>query len=605
MTQSDVRPVAAIAIGLIGAVLWAVFLAVPHIRGTASPLDTAEAQSMDIRQSLLGSLQTSEEVVIVAIDDATFAARGEEIKDNRQLLAKVIRSIQQSGARALAMDVLLADPGTPSSDAELAAALSSMPATIAAAASFETGSEGQGSAEASGILWPQQIFRDAAQAGLVNLSTDAGGTPRYAPLLFTLEGTVYPSLVLLAATAVSSEQVAVRSDHLLIGGRRVPLDAGANLPLRYIGPASTVPTLSARPLLSGQMGDQLSGKLVVLGFTASAMGDRFPTPFDDSLPGVEVIATSIGQLLGGPTLRRDTQVRWLDGAHAVTLAGVATGLIVALPLATGAPAAVFLLLVSMVGVLIFFASGLWLSAALPLAAAGPPIAVAGAWRYARERRLAQRSERAVQNLRRFQSPSLARKIQDDPRYLSQPVEQHLIIFFIDLSGFTGLSQRLGADGTQSLLKTFHTLIADVVVAQGGSVFNFMGDGALAVFGLEEDAAVPPADAALEAAFDLTDAIAAQRVSELPDVRLGCRIGLHAGLATLSRLGAENHQQVTVTGDNVNLSSRLMEVAKTEKATVVASHAFSEALQSQPRRPPVRKIEAPIRGRAGTVNVLVW
>ena len=605
MKRADGRRWIGIVAGLTGALLWSATLALPHLSGRATQIDGLEATLVDLRLSFFGPKPASDAVVIVAIDDATLAAPKAQAMDGRERLARLIENIAVSGARALAIDVLFSDQMGADSDAALVEALGALPTVIAAAANFDPTSTENTADDSPSFLWPQSMFQDVAQAGLVNLSTDMDGTPRYAPLLLAADGALYPSLSLLAAISYAGITPSFAEDHVSFGTRRIPLDAGFNMPLRLLGPAGTVPTYSAQGLLDGPMANELTDKMVVLGFTASAMGDRFSTPFDDSTPGVEIIATVISQLLDGPTLRRDAGLRKWDAGLAIGVTLLCTLLVLVLPLSIGVPASVAVLGATMIGIWGLFAAGLWMSAALPLAAALPPMLVAGVVRYARERRGAAASERAVDALKRFHSPALATRIAEDPSYLAEPVTRDLVIFFVDLTAFTALSQQLGQDGTQTLLKTFHAQIAETVEAEGGSVFNYMGDGALAIFGLEPDAKRPPADGALSAAFALVDAVSAPSIAEGSGAPLGCRIGLHAGPAILSRLGASSHQQVTATGDTVNLASRLMEVAKDEKAVIVASRDVMDALAQPPARVAARTLTVPIRGRAGTVEVVVW
>lgn len=600
MTPGNTRPRGLFLTVLAVSVLWVAYFTVPHMAGRGGVIDGLEFRLVDLRYTLAGPRSAVADVVIVAIDDETLATDSLGQEGGRIRLEKLISSIAQSGARALALDVLLADRGDPAEDAALARALSELPSAIAAAALF--GADGS---DPNNLIWPQPNFTESAQVGLVNLSTDARRTPRYAPLLFYIDEEWMPSLALVSTLAFSGEKAVFSETHLTIGNRRIPLDEGLNMPLRFVGPAGSIPTYSASTFLDGSKPSDLSGKLVVLGFSASAMGDRFVTPFDDSTPGVEIIATTISQLIGGATLRRDGQVRKWDTVHAAILTLLCVLLILVCPLSRGIPAALVLLVLSMISVTVFFANGLWLSAALPLTAAMPPMLVAGVARYTRERKLAKHSERTLASLRRFHSPALTARIESDPEYLANPLEQELVVLFVDLTGFTGLSQQLGSTGTRNLLRHFHRLTAEAVETNGGSVFNYMGDGALAVFGLEEIDFEAPAESALDAAFDLVKTLSQQKLDDLPNADLRCRIGLHAGFATLSRLGADSHQQVTVTGDNVNLASRLMEVAKAENAVIVASEKFTDALR-EPKKPGLaRQTIVRIRGRSGNVRVLLW
>jgi adenylate cyclase len=476
---------------------------------------------------------------------------------------------------------------------------------IAAAGNFDADPKAEAISAVTGTLWPLPMLQEVAPAGLVNVSTDAGGTPRYVPLLFVTEDAVHPSLTLLAATLFSGETPVFTPDNVQLGSRRIPLDAGFNMPLRLLGPTGTIRTYSARELLDSPMSEELSGRLVVLGFTASAVGDQFTTPFDESTPGVEIIATAISQILGGPTLRRDASLRAWDAAVAAVLAIFCTLLILVLPLSSGVPAASGLLALWMAVVWGLFAAGLWLSAALPLAAAGPPLLAACILRYSRERRSAALSDRAATELKRFQAPALASQIAEDPDYLTVPIVRDLVIFFVDLTGFTRTSQKLGPERTHGFLKMYHTLVTEAVEAEGGSVLNYMGDGALAIFGLTEGSAASPADGALAAAFRLVETMELHQRDRPTNKRLACRFGLHAGPTVLSRLGADNHQQVTATGDSVNLASRLMEIAKAEQVVIAASRDFHLALKRAPERAPERTLTVPIRGRAGNVEIVLW
>src|SRR5271166_2768619 len=105
----------------------------------------------------------------------------------------------------------------------------------------------------------------------------------------------------------------------------------------------------------------------------------------------------------------------------------------------------------------------------------------------------------------------------------------------------------------------------------------MGDGVFAVFGLPR----PEADGAARALVtdeSLHESMAAW-IADLPPAvrdRLDFRIGLHFGPAILSRLGSPTHQQITATGDTVNVASRLLEVAKQQHCRVVVAEDLFQA-----------------------------
>ena len=135
----------------------------------------------------------------------------------------------------------------------------------------------------------------------------------------------------------------------------------------------------------------------------------------------------------------------------------------------------------------------------------------------------------------------------------------------------------------------------------------MGDGVLAVFGLPKprsDDAVR-ALATVEALRELMTAWLAELPPAARD-RLDFRIGLNYGPAILSRLGSPTQQQITATGDTVNVASRLLEVAKEQQRRVVVTEDLFQAVNAATPAAGDTAGYAPltvlIRGRASDLRV---
>ena len=84
----------------------------------------------------------------------------------------------------------------------------------------------------------------------------------------------------------------------------------------------------------------------------------------------------------------------------------------------------------------------------------------------------------------------------NPDFLLEPVHQDAAIVFIDLSGFTSLSETLGMDAVLGMLKDFHALVDREVLAHRGVITSFQGDGAMILFGLPEATRNASAEASL-------------------------------------------------------------------------------------------------------------
>ena len=597
------RPPAWIALaGMVAAIGWAVFVTLPHVSGVRSPVDWVEAALVDLRLLALGPLSLDDPpMMIVAVDDATFATEGFDYPMSRRALGELVERIAAAGAKLVALDIVLTDEGDTDADAALERALAAVPTVIAAAGRFDGAASGV-VPQADRLLWPDR-FEGMAEVGLVNLVTSTSGTPRHAPLLFVTEKGVRAHLALLAASGYldASPQVGVES--VTIGDRVVPVDLGFHLPLRPVGPNGTIPTLSALQILDESEAEALRGKLVVVGITAGAVGDTFSTPFDSALPGVEVMAGAVGQLLGTHALKRTATIRRIDAVASGSVATAGALALALLPLATGAIVAC----AALAGWLLFggvmFALGSWYSAALPLAVALPVFVAVGLARQRYERGAAQRSARAADALGKLQSPALARRIASDPGFLSRPQEVEVAVMFVDIADFTGHSERLGLEGTRSLLKAFHGIVVEEVERRRGVVLNFIGDGVLVVFGLLDEDARDQADRSLATAFALVEKLYGLPVQGgvVPDVR----IGLHYGKALASRLGHVAQEQVTIAGDAVNLTSRLLEVAKEYAATIAATAEVIEATRGEVAVAPDADSEVAIRGREARARVLFW
>lgn len=590
-------------VAAISAAIWAALIAAPHRAGQSSILDPLETALTNFRLSNFGAIEPDNSVVIVAIDDTTLTTLN-PLAQGRRNLAGIIDAIATAGASVAAVDILLTDKGNAFGDTALAEALGKLPTVIAAAGTFSPASRGRVVPLTQDVLWPQPLFSDAADVGIVNISTDHSGSPQHVPMVFMTPNGLQPSFAAQTAALFMGESLDFASGALTLGHRVIPLDKGLQMPLRLAGPTATVTTISAMDLLrkAGQI--DLAGKAVILGVTATALGDRFPTPFDPDLPGVEVMATAVSQLIGGELLRRDDMIRQIDVVSAVVLAVICFVTALLLPLSIGVPLAAGVLALWLAVVWLAFGFGIWLNAALPLASAGVPLAVAAMLRYAHEKRRAAQSDRAVTALKKFQSPALADRIAENPEFLLVPETHELVVSFVDLTGFTQISHDLGPEESEAFLKKFHTFLEQIAEERQGIVLNFMGDGALLVFGLFDPSEDSAANA-LQAAIDIAHQTRALGRAEGFAHPLGCRTGLHRGAVVLSRMGSDRQQQLTITGDSVNLCSRLLEIAKVESATIAATSDFVSCLKDPLPIPASHSTIHSVRGRFGEVTLYFW
>jgi adenylate cyclase len=597
---------------LIG-VAWGGFLGSRQIAGTASVLDRLEYLTADWRFLLTGTQAAPRGVVIAAIDDETVRTHGYPLP--RFVLAQILRALAAQHPQGLAVDLLFLDPGNPEMDVELGDALGLTRSVVAAMGVFEraqspTGppvhvQSGQFAAVpiASDIVWPIPAIRHAARSGLVNLTTDHAGVPRFVPMIYQAPNSVVPSFALAALSVAFTNEPVLGPDRLEVAGRTLHTDLGYHLPIRYYGPRGSIRQFSAARLLRGDLDpNDVRGEVVLLGATAVALGDTFATPFDRGIPGVEVFATAIGNILGGDALVRTSLIRKIDAATAIALPVVIVLLAGMRRSLLGTVLGAGVLALWGMAIVAAFAAGYWLSIAVPLCAVLPIASANGLARLALDRRAEKRLTRERAELARFQSPLLVEQVLKDPNFLEQPVHQDVAVVFLDLSGFTGVAEALGPQRTRELLAQFQALVDREVADYRGYVASFMGDGALIIFGLPQ-ASPDDAARALKAIAQLHESVARWLGTLVPTARdrMSLRIGGHFGPAVLSRLGSRTHQHITATGDTVNAASRLLEVAKEQRANVLITEDLHKAAQGDAPptapAPPGPAIEVRVRGRA--------
>jgi adenylate cyclase len=183
------------------------------------------------------------------------------------------------------------------------------------------------------------------------------------------------------------------------------------------------------------------------------------------------------------------------------------------------------------------------------------------------------------------------------------VERTLAVCFLDIRGFTTLSEARLPYDTVFLLNRFFTEVGEAVNAAGGSIDKYMGDGMMALFGLNE-----PPDEACRAAL-----IAAMRIDAVLDrlnrelgaelsapLRVG--IGLHVGPLVLGRIGHKASAATTVIGPVVNVASRLESLTKEHGVQVVASRALAGRAGLDPGA--FRETSVTVRGTSEPISVVL-
>jgi adenylate cyclase len=192
-------------------------------------------------------------------------------------------------------------------------------------------------------------------------------------------------------------------------------------------------------------------------------------------------------------------------------------------------------------------------------------------------------------------------VQDDD---SAGVERELAVLFVDIRGFTALTERKLPYDVVYLLNNFFHTIGQAVYGNGGWINDRAGDGVLAVFGDATEGLAGACRSALLACAEVDRLIAMLNLRMESELAQPLRVamGLHCGPHVHGRVGIGDAMSMTVVGPAVNVASRLEAVAKQAEVQLAVSMAVARHAALDTRDLPTRS--APIRGLQEPVDVLL-
>ena len=182
-------------------------------------------------------------------------------------------------------------------------------------------------------------------------------------------------------------------------------------------------------------------------------------------------------------------------------------------------------------------------------------------------------------------------------------EEEIAILFCDLRNFTTLSEAKLPYDVVFLLNRYFTIVGQAVEHAGGHLDKFIGDGAMALFGLGDDAENGCRDAMKAAATILRDiATLNEGLEKQFSVRLDVVVGIHSGPTIVGVMGYGAAKTLTAIGDTVNVASRLESKAKEFGAAIVVSEPA--IIQAGQPIADLRSEQIVIRGRNSQMKVFL-
>ncbi|MGA9050946.1 MAG: adenylate/guanylate cyclase domain-containing protein [Pseudolabrys sp.] len=157
-------------------------------------------------------------------------------------------------------------------------------------------------------------------------------------------------------------------------------------------------------------------------------------------------------------------------------------------------------------------------------------------------------------------------------------ERYIVSMFVDMRGSTKLAEARLPFDVVFLINRFLGACSQAALDAGGQPNQFVGDGVLALFGIEVDAKTACRQAIRAATKVATnvDLMNRQLASDLPEpIQYG--IGIHGGEVIIGDIGFQDHTVFTALGDPVNVAARLQDMTKTlDCKAIISDEVFATA-----------------------------
>ena len=566
-------------------------------------------------------------VKIIDIDDDSLARLG-QWPWPRSTVAELLAKLREQGAAVVAMDIVFAEPdrtapsrvlptwGLPSHDAltdELSARVRDPDEVLAAEikrghvvlgavltnkpSNLRVKKGGFANAGVDprnnvpyfgGALPAIPILRDAASGnGAINPLLDRDSVVRRVPMILNAAGNLFPSLVAEALrVAVGTSTYVVKSTgsqsysfgaftsilrrntgvgEVGIGPIHIRTDPAAGIWLYDTGHRSER-FIPAWKVLAGQV-TGLEGAVVFIGTSAPGLLDIRSTPLDTAIPGVEVHAQVVEQIMTGDLIERPL---WADDVEFLALLILGGAMVVLLP-RLGAIGCAVLGGTTVTAVIIF---GWWAFRELgwlidPTYPSGGALTVFTTGILLSFRRSDVERKRVREMFSHYLAPAMVKRLVANPNLVRLGGEvRDLTIMFCDIRDFTTIAEGMDATALTALLNDFLTPMTEAVLAHDGTIDKYIGDSIMAFWNAPLDepdharlACLTTLD--MRRRLSLLNARLAERAKQAGQVHrpIMIGIGLNSGQACVGNLGSREKFNYSAIGDNVNLASRIEGVSK--------------------------------------------
>ena len=447
-----------------------------------------------------------------------------------------------------------------------------------------------------GVLAPIDAFlKTTKSVGIINVEPDKDGVIRRIPAFYSYKNKILMQLsfAVWLDKFFPQKNLQMLNDKINVNSISIPLDKDKNYfvnwygnikeksafkyyPFQAVISSAAAESRNMKPLIPPE---NFKDKYIIIGATAAGLMDLKTTPHSKILPGMEIWATILSNLINKDFVRFVPEL----------IEFILTFLIIFIILFAvshltdkRSHLVIFLLLI----IMIFANYFLWKQARIVLnfvfLFAG--FLLAYLFIIVISYLIEGKSKREIRRIfSRYLHPDVIEKLVEHPTQIEMGGEEiQATVLFTDIANFTTFSETKTPKELVTDLNIYLNKITELVLEYHGLLDKYTGDGIMALFGVpisRED----HAKLACKMAFEhrkLCDYFKGNSISIAENFHLSTRIGIHSGSIVAGNIGSNKRMDYTAIGDTVNLASRLEGVNKIFGTWIIISEATYQLVKEE-------------------------
>jgi len=583
-----------------------------------------------------GNIPTSQKVVIIDIDEKSISAIG-QWPFGRDYMAQVLANLTNAGAGIIGIDIIFSefDRSSPSfmakslgvkgefrdNDELLAAVVSQTPTVLGYYFTKDLSKNSQPhpitkfTPNSSPHLLKfnnvvtniSPVQESAYSSGFFNAFNDYGGKMTKMPLMLEYKDKIYPSLVFeMINIASQTKEVKILQDNYAIHGVKlsnmaIPTDKNGFMRINFRGAKNSFKYISFLDVLNGNFDPKdVSGKFILIGTSITTLADLRATVYDLAMPGVEIHANMIDNILKGDFLYEPPFAKAID-IFIILFLTLILGLTLLYLSSVLTLVVVFILssILYMSYYYLLFSQGLVLNLFYPLISIVITTISAFYINYQREQK---QKEFIKDKFAKKVSLEVANDLLSNENNNFQAKEKELTVFFSDIRGFTSLSENF--DSPQKLIELLNRYfepMTESITKNHGTIDKFIGDAIMAYWNAPCEVS-NHADKALQTALSQLEELEKlnNELQKDSKIIIEIGIGIHTGLAVVGEMGSKGRSDYTIIGDNVNLASRIEGLTKTFGVKLIISESTKNQLTQKYHLKYLASVV--VKGKSSAINL---